>query len=201
MSNRIFQAVWDNGPQSRSEMLVLMVLADSADAETGECFPSLRRIAQGARMSVRTAQLTLRALESEGWIVTSERLRSNGSRASSVYRVQIDKLGLAPIRKGAAKTAGGGAKTAPLPPQKLHPTGGAETAPLEQTINNKGPAALFVDLFSEWQNLPGVPGQTKLEWSAYKESRGDFGDTGKPKARRPEAGVMPDRHGHSGPLQ
>jgi len=152
-------------------MLVLMVLADSADAETGECFPSLKRIAAGARMSIRTAQATLRALESEGWIVTGVRLRANGSRASSVYTVQIDKLGLAPLSRGGAKTAGGGAKTAPLPRQKLRGTYPAKTAPLEQTIYNKGPAALCVDLFSEWQSLPGVPGQTKLEWAEYRQSR------------------------------
>jgi len=194
MSNRIFQAVWDNGPQSRSEMLVLMVLADSADAETGECFPSLRRIAQGARMSVRTARGVLRALESEGWIVTAERLRPNGSRASSVYRVQLEKLGLASLaEKRAAKTAGGAAKTAALPRQKLPGTYPAKTAALEQTINNKGPAALSVDLFSEWQSLPGVPGQTKLEWSAYKESRGALaarlGDSGPVDAEKKQGGA------------
>lgn len=145
MSNRIFQAVWDFGPQSRSEMLVLMVLADSADAETGECFPSLRRIASGARMSVRAARDKLRALESEGWITSATRQRENGSQASSVYTVQIEKLGLAPVVRRAAKTAGGAAKTAPLPRQNLPGTGAAETAPLEQTIYNKGPAALNLD--------------------------------------------------------
>ena len=178
MSNRIFQAVWDQGPLSRSEMLVLMVLADSADAETGECFPSLRRIAQGARMSVRTAQLTLRALEDDEWISTAERLRLDGSRSSTLYTVQIEKLGLAPLQKRGAKTAPPPAKTAPGGVQKLHPTGGAETAPLvslEQTNKNNArvsarePAPL--GLFEEWQNLPGVQGHSKPTWPEFREAR------------------------------
>ena len=145
MSNRIFQAVWDNGPRSRSDMLVLMVLADSADAESAECFPSLRRIADGARMSVRTARACLRSLESEGWITSTVRQRNNGSQASSVYTIQIEKLGLSPVKSRAAKTAAPPAKTAALPRQKLPPTGAAKTAPLEQTIYNKGPAALSLN--------------------------------------------------------
>ena len=163
MSNRIFQAVWDHGPQSRSEMLVLMVLADSADAETGECFPSLRRIAAGARMSIRTARHTLRSLESEGWISSTTRQRNNGSQASSVYTVQIYKLGLAPITKGAAKTAGGGGKNCPPTPAKTAPTGAAKTAPLEQTIYNKGSATLSeIELKSEW--LRAATGQPYEVW-------------------------------------
>lgn len=154
MSNRIFQAVWDSGPRARSEMLVLMVLADSADHETGECFPSLRRIADGARMSIRTAQNTLRALEADGWISTTVRQRQNGSQASSVYTVNISKLGLESLAekrlKRGAKTAPGGAKTAPLPLQKLHPTGGAKTAPLEQTINNNKPPAVNLNDLSKY---------------------------------------------------
>jgi len=112
MSNRIFQAVWDHGPQNRSEMLVLMVLADSADAETGECFPSVRRIAAGARMSVTVARRTLRALESDGWITCRQNDRPNGSQSSNVYTVQIEKLGLAPlVTRRAVKTTGGAVKT------------------------------------------------------------------------------------------
>ena len=122
MSNRIFQAVWDCGPQSRSKMLVLMVLADSADAdaETATCFPSLRRIADGARMSIRTAQYTLRALEADGWISISDRPRANGSQTSSLYTINLDKLGLETQAERRAKR---GAKTA-----------GVVSAPPEQTI-------------------------------------------------------------------
>lgn len=151
MSNRIFQAVWDFGPETRTEMLVLMALADCADASSAECFPGLDHIRHAARASRRTVVDTLKALEADGWITVEKRLRPNGSQASNLYRINIEKLGLPPLpvrsaAKGGAKTAPhGGAETARGGVQKLHPTGGAKTAPLEQTIYNKGPAALDMD--------------------------------------------------------
>jgi len=146
MSNRIFQAVWDNGPETRTHMLVLMALADCADAVSGECFPSLDHIAHAARASRRTVLSALSALQSEGWITIAERLRPNGSRTSNLYRINTEKLGLSPLQTRGAKTAPPrGAKTAPPPVQNLHGAGGAKTAPPEQTIYNKGPAALNLD--------------------------------------------------------
>lgn len=145
MANRIFQAVWDAGPEGRSEMLVLMALADSADAETAECYPSVAWIAHGARMSVRTARSVLRKLERDGWIETRDAERPNGSQSSNRYVIQIEKLGLAPLvtrqKRRAAKTAAPSAKTAGVGRQKLPPTGAAKTAAPEQTIKNKSAGA------------------------------------------------------------
>ena len=178
MANRIFQAVWDFGPENRTEMLVLMALADSANADTAECFPSFRTIGLAARASRRTVIATLQRLKADGWISYDADTRDNGSQTSNVYRINIHKLGLdavderaakvaakrqaARAAKGGAKTAPPRAKTAPPPVQKLHPTGGAKTAPLEQTISNKGPAALNMDLekvtpFQRSQLLAGRP--------------------------------------------
>jgi hypothetical protein len=146
MSNRIFQAVWDNGPETRTEMLVLMALADCADATSAECFPSLEFIARAARASRRAVCSALKSLEAGGWIKVKPQLRPNGSTTSNRYTIQIEKLGLAPLQIRGAKTAPPrGAKTAPPPVQFLHPTGGAKTAPPEQTIYNKEPAALNLD--------------------------------------------------------
>lgn len=94
MSNRIFQAVWDFGPETRSEMLVLMVLADSADSETASSFPSIKHIARCARMSERTVQMVLQALQSDGWIWIEKRTRANGSQSSNLYTIDLEKLGL-----------------------------------------------------------------------------------------------------------
>lgn len=155
MSNRIFQAVWECGPQSRSEMLVLMVLADGANAETAYTYPSLQFIAEGARMSVRSVRYALRALESDGWIISDPRTRENGSQASSGYTIQIDKLGLKPLeevradakRKRAIRNISPPARTAGTPGRncrgraaKTAGTPPAKTAPLEQTNKNKIPA-------------------------------------------------------------
>jgi len=164
MSNRIFQAVWDCGPGSRSEMLVLMVLADSADAETASSFPSVAHIARMARMSKRSAQSALQSLEQEGWITREKRSRENGSERSSLYVIELSKLGLTPIvRNRGAKTAPPPAKSAPLGVQKLPGTGGAKTAPLEQTIYNKEPAALFeISSLSPFQRSEILAGRNVL---------------------------------------
>lgn len=151
MSNRIFQAVWDFGPETRTEMLVLMALADCADAESGECFPSIEHISRAARASRRTVVLTLKALEADGWIKIDVRTRANGSQTSNLYTINTQKLGLAPLpvrppKGGVRKPHGGDAKPARGGVQPLHPTSRAETAPPEQTIINKGRTALIVDL-------------------------------------------------------
>jgi hypothetical protein len=185
MSNRIFQAVWDFGPQGRTEMLVLMALADCADASSAECYPSLSHICAAARASRRCVIQTLAALQADGWITVLQRDRANGSQASNLYRINLEKLGLSvvpvraggPARGGADSASPRGAISAPPPVQFLHPPGGAISAPLEQTIYNKGPAALCVPVLSPFVRsrvLAGqsvqIAGQTLLPGSLALES-------------------------------
>lgn len=129
MANRIFTAVWEEGPEDRAEAMVLMALADSADAETSFCWPSIARIAERARMSVRSAKYAIQRLEEGGWItVDRERTRPNGAQSSSGYTINLERLGLedlATIRARKKKTSP--AKTAGGPLQKLQ-GGGAKTA-------------------------------------------------------------------------
>ena len=154
MSNRIFQAVWDNGPQARSEMIVLMVLADCADAETGSCFPSIAHIARNARMSERTVQRTLSALQSEGWIIIQPNTRKNGSTSSNVYVIQFEALQLTPfVRDRTSRNKGGCQNGTPRQngtpaPVKMTPYGGCQNgAPITNHKEQR-------DLFAEWLRLP-----------------------------------------------
>lgn len=67
MSIRIMAKVWDNGPEDRAELLVLLALADFANDE-GRCWPSMSGIAQKARITERGAQKIVRRLEETGWL-------------------------------------------------------------------------------------------------------------------------------------
>jgi len=154
MSNRIFQAVWDNGPQSRSEMIVLMVLADCADAETGSCFPSIAHIARNARMSERTVQRTLLALRGDGWITIQPNTRRNGSTSSNVYVIQFEALQLTPfVRRSTARQKGGCQNVTPrqngtpAPVKMTPPVGCQNVTPITNHKEQR-------DLFAEWRRLP-----------------------------------------------
>lgn len=65
MSIKIMSQVWENGPDDRGELLVMLALADFAD-DRGRCWPSIATIARRARMTPRSAQRILRKLEADG---------------------------------------------------------------------------------------------------------------------------------------
>jgi hypothetical protein len=64
---------------------VLVTLADHANAETGECYPSIERIARQAELSESAVKSALRALVEQGLIARERRRRGDGSLASYSY--------------------------------------------------------------------------------------------------------------------
>ena len=159
MSNRIFQAVWDNGPKARSEMIVLMVLADCADAETGTCFPSIKHIAHHARMSRRSAIRVLSALETEGWISVQPQKRRDGSSTSNIYSVSFEMLGLQQfVRRHNARHKQGCQNDTP-PCQNDTPSGAKKTPYVgcqndTPVTNQQEQSGKKRDTFQEWRDLP-----------------------------------------------
>lgn len=67
MSVRMMARVWDSGIEDRSELLVMLALADFCD-DDGKCWPSMARIAEKARTTERGAQKIVRRLEACGWL-------------------------------------------------------------------------------------------------------------------------------------
>lgn len=103
-----------------SERLVLIVLADHASADGTDSYPSVETIALQARVSERSAQYALRALERGGHIARGED-RPNGTRCYTVHMRPED------LRPAGEDVAGdGGADLAPPGVQILH-RGGAES--------------------------------------------------------------------------
>lgn len=94
MSLRIVSAVWDYGPDDQGELLVLLALADFAD-DSGVCWPSIRSVAQKARLTERGAQKIMRRLEARRYI---EREESAGRGGTNRYRITPNAVHPAPER-------------------------------------------------------------------------------------------------------
>lgn len=87
MSIKIMSWVWDHGPSDGTETLVLLALADFCD-DDGRCYPSMRRIAEKARMQERSARRVIRRLEDGGWISVNV---GNGRKGCSQYQIMTKK--------------------------------------------------------------------------------------------------------------
>lgn len=80
MSFKAVDWVLDFSQAEGGVRLVAIVLAENADQDTGECFPTIETIARRARVSERTARSALRALETLGELETFQR-QGRGKRA------------------------------------------------------------------------------------------------------------------------
>jgi hypothetical protein len=81
--------VWKGGPSDRSQRLLLLALADSANDE-GFCWPGTALLAGKASMSVRTVLRALKSLKNDGWIrINPKAYHCKGN----TYEINLDKLG------------------------------------------------------------------------------------------------------------
>jgi hypothetical protein len=80
---------------SPAKKLVMVVLANWADEDDSSCFPGQKAIAQRTEQNERTVRRLLVELEEDGWIKREHRQRSDGSRTSDRYYLQIQPDNLA----------------------------------------------------------------------------------------------------------
>ena len=113
MAMNLVCAVLDRGPADLAEMAVLLAIADSADRDTGEAWPAQKTIARRARQTDRSVRNVLARLQAAGWLTWEKRLRPNGSQASNVYTLDLEKLGETP--RNAAPTP---RNPVPPPPER-----------------------------------------------------------------------------------
>ena len=75
--------------QTASELILLVVLADCTNGSTGRCDPSIRYLAKHCRMTERTVQNALSALEARGLIAIERRFNEhqNGRQIPNAYRI------------------------------------------------------------------------------------------------------------------
>lgn len=67
--------------------IVLYWLADHHNGETGECFPSHKRLAEVCEMTDRSVRNQIEALKEMGLIEVIDRQRPNGSQTSNAYKL------------------------------------------------------------------------------------------------------------------
>ncbi len=120
MSISLMTDVWKLRLQAPRKM-VLLALADNANDEGTDCWPSVGKLVEKCSMSERAIQGHLSALEEDGYIKRHERLgRSNK------FTIYVDQIRSELMHK-AKSNSPTPAKSAPpvsgpdLPPQILHP--------------------------------------------------------------------------------
>ena len=69
--------------------IVLYWLSDHHNSETGECFPSHKRLAELCEMTDRSVRNHLEELQNLGLIKIVERKRDNGSQTSNSYELHL----------------------------------------------------------------------------------------------------------------
>lgn len=90
--------------------IVLYWLADHHNETTGDCFPSIARIAQLADMSRRSVENQIAKLEQLGLVVRSERYRDIGGKTSNHYTLHMQESDAQNLRRVCAKSAQGDAQ-------------------------------------------------------------------------------------------
>lgn len=78
--------LWESGPKNKTQLLVLLALADFANDE-GHCWPSMATIAKKARLTDRGARKVVRQLEADGWL---EVRIGAGRHHCNVYTVKTE---------------------------------------------------------------------------------------------------------------
>ena len=115
MSSKLLGHVWDLNLPDHATKLVLLRLADSANDETGECWPSLKHIQDKCNIkSKNTIRRALEVLEQLGLVVVIKRKLSSSQNTSNLYRLNIKKI-LNPGNKFGSSNSelGGGSNSEP----------------------------------------------------------------------------------------
>lgn len=128
MSLQAVRAVRQCGARG-NDRLVLYELAERANSETGEAFPSVDTLAADAGLSRRTVQRSLRSLETDGYI--EARGGGQGGRARTTRYLVLGG-------KGATQSPNGSSERASAAPETASPaTGKRVTETPEPGTNQK----------------------------------------------------------------
>lgn len=85
MSIKISTRVWEDRSLKSTELLLMLALADNADENTRQCFPSVDYLAAKIRKSRRNVQDTIQNLVSDGKIVVTLNAGRNGTNVYTLF--------------------------------------------------------------------------------------------------------------------
>lgn len=87
--------------------IVLYWIADHHNGETGQCNPSIKRLAECCEMSRRSVENHIAALVDAGMVKVKNAYRENGGKTSNSYTLCFGDMDAQNLRKGSAKSAQG----------------------------------------------------------------------------------------------
>lgn len=124
MSVRVMSWVWEHSKSAGTDRLVLLAIADSAEDDGGQAWPSAAALARKTGMDVRTVQRTIRRLIELGEL----RVKMNaGKNGSNVYRVVMKTPGTPPPPRHTATPAERRPRQSATPAER--PSGGGAAPP------------------------------------------------------------------------
>ena len=138
MSISLMTDVWKLPLQAPRKM-VLLALADNANDEGTDCWPSVGKLVEKCSMSERAVQGHLAALEEGGYIKRHERLGRSNKFTIHVERIRLEILEKTKASRSTPAESAPPADVDKSPPQNLHPSPSnphgintpAESAPLQ----------------------------------------------------------------------
>ena len=121
MSISLMTDVWKLTLQAPRKM-VLLALADNANDEGTDCWPSVGKLVEKCSMSERAVQGHLSALEEDGYIKRHERLGRSNKFTIHVDRIRLEILQKVKALADTPAESAPHAKVPDIPPQNLHPS-------------------------------------------------------------------------------
>jgi len=136
-------------PETGIQKCVLLALGNCHSAETGQCNPSVKWLAEWTGFSVRSVRSAVAALENQGYIIRHERRAKSGYQVSTQYEII-----------GASESDPKGRQ--PVHPTECNPctpleTGNPETSPVPVSSGSTEPSSTETSLFEFshfWKDYP-----------------------------------------------
>ena len=172
------------GKLQPNQLAVLWVI-QTFTGSNANCWPSLKTIADGACVSVRTARAVLGQLESMGLLQRERRYTDQGHSSTNLYRVTVNHLANTPEPSldRAAKFAGDPGTICRTPRQELPPPPAGAAAELNtreldtEELNNSRKAAK-----GPKRDKPAYSEQFLAFWQRYQKIKKRASGQSKPKA-------------------
>ncbi|WP_386696731.1 helix-turn-helix domain-containing protein [Lonepinella sp. MS14436] len=149
MSSKLLGHVWDLDLPDSTTKLILLRLADNANDETGECFPSLAYLQDKCSIKSKTTiRLALTKLQELGFILVIKRKKESGINTSNLYKLNMEKiLTKTKITKNSSVKSSG-SETVPY---------GSETVPLDGSESVPRTNNSFEPIINQSVNNPPLP--------------------------------------------
>ena len=110
--------------------IVLYWIADHHNGETGQCNPSIARIASCSEMSRRSVEAHISALEEAGLISVTQCYRDKGGKTSNSYTLCLAESDAQNLRIPPAKSAHGDAQNLRMKNLVIYNLGNEQESPL-----------------------------------------------------------------------